>query len=51
MLQTISWGEYLITIGLGLGFYYGWWLVRYYSGMRRQGKAGGSADKDRSGDG
>lgn len=42
MLQTISWKEYFIVIGLGVLFYYGWWLVRYYPGLSkgRPGAAG-----------
>ena len=35
MLQSISWNEYMITVGLGIGVYYGWWMVRYYPGWRR----------------
>lgn len=46
MLQTISWKEYFITIGLGTVLYYGWWLVRYYSGWQGRGRkaAGGRVD-------
>lgn len=35
MLQAISWKEYIILIVLGLVFYYGWWLVRYYPGLSK----------------
>jgi hypothetical protein len=34
MLQTISWKDYFITIGLGTVLYYGWWLIRYYPGWQ-----------------
>jgi hypothetical protein len=41
MLHAISWKEYFTLMGLGLGFYYGWWLVRYYRGLKvgARGKA------------
>lgn len=41
-MQTISWKEYFIVVGLGVLFYYGWWLVRYYPGLPvgRPGAAG-----------
>ena len=41
MFHTISWGEYFTVMGLGFGLYYGWWLVRFYPGLRmgRKGKA------------
>lgn len=32
MLQTITWKDYSITVGLLTGLYYGWWLIRYYPG-------------------
>jgi hypothetical protein len=34
MLHAISWNEYFIVMGLCLVVYYGWWLVRYYSGLK-----------------
>jgi hypothetical protein len=40
MLHAISWKEYFTLMGLGLLVYYGWWLVRFYPGLRI-----GSADK------
>jgi hypothetical protein len=36
MLQTISWKDYFITIGLGTALYYGWWLIRYYPGWQKR---------------
>jgi hypothetical protein len=38
MLQTISWKDYFITIGLGTVLYYGWWLFRYYAGWKGRGR-------------
>jgi hypothetical protein len=42
MLHAISWKEYFTLMGLGLLVYYGWWLVRFYPGLRlgRTDKAG-----------
>src|SRR6185437_3510303 len=42
MLEAVSWKEYLIVTGLGVGLYYSWWLVRYYPGLSkgRPGAAG-----------
>jgi hypothetical protein len=34
MLHAISWKEYFTLMGLGLGLYYGWLLVRYYRGLK-----------------
>jgi hypothetical protein len=45
MLQAISWKEYFILVGLGVGFYYGWWLVRYYPGLSA-GRPGVAGQKD-----
>lgn len=56
MLQTISWKEYLMTVGLVLAVYYGWWVLRYYPGLRKgrdrgRGLDGGrEADRVRGGD-
>ncbi|HEV2479687.1 MAG TPA: hypothetical protein VGS79_08475 [Puia sp.] len=36
MLQTISWKDYSITIGLLTGLYYGWWLIRYYPSWQQR---------------
>jgi len=36
MLQTISWKDYSITIGLLTGLYYGWWLIRYYPSWQKR---------------
>ena len=35
MLQTISWKEFLVTVGLGLAVYYGWWMLRYRGGWKK----------------
>src|SRR5580692_3946468 len=42
MFHTISWGEYFTVMGLGLGLYYGWWLIRFYPRLRtgRKDQAG-----------
>jgi hypothetical protein len=45
MLHAISWEEYFTLMGLGLVVYYGWWLVRYYPGLKIGGR--GKADRGR----
>ena len=42
MLHAISWKEFFITVGLSVVLYYGWWLIRFYPGLRagRPGAAG-----------
>jgi hypothetical protein len=45
MLHAISWKEYFTLMGLGLGLYYGWMLVRYYQGLKVGAR--GKADRGR----
>lgn len=31
----ISWSEYFFFMLAAHGLYYGWWLLKYYSGLKR----------------
>ena len=37
MLHAISWKEYFTLMGLGFLVFNGWWVVRYYPGLRLGG--------------
>jgi hypothetical protein len=40
MLEAISWKQYGLVMGVAIGLYYGWWLVKYAPtlGWRRRSK-------------
>jgi hypothetical protein len=34
MLKTISWSEYFTIMAVFYGLYFGWWLLKYYPGLK-----------------